>query len=239
MSGYYLCRTECAVRPFYIESIGRNIYSLEELCYYFSHYVYLIDESVVNVTLCRWIGTELGLVKLQNRLLRALERETYTEFLSSIFQECGYLDKQEFRLFQEQFTEILTEPEEVRRKMKADYLVEFGRYVIALREYDAHLFEFEEAADCLWNSYQVMKSKKVYEKYLRILPLFLSEKQYQQRLTQIRADRSDAMELWEDTRALIQEGMELTEKEKAQKEGAEKEIQSRKDEYLRNTAFGM
>ena len=118
MSGYYLCRTECAVRPFYIESIGRNIYSLEELCYYFSHYVYLIDESVVNVTLCRWIGTELGLVKLQNRLLRALERETYTEFLSPIFQECGYLDKQEFRLFQEQFTEILTEPEEVRRKMK-------------------------------------------------------------------------------------------------------------------------
>ena len=91
MSGYYLCRTECAVRPFYIESIGRNIYSLEELCYYFSHYVYLIDESVVNVTLCRWIGTELGLVKLQNRLLRALERETYTEFLSPIFQECGYL----------------------------------------------------------------------------------------------------------------------------------------------------
>ena len=81
----------------------------------------------------------------------------------------------------------------------------------------AHLFEFEEAADCLWNSYQVMKSKKVYEKYLRILPLFLSEKQYQQRLTQIRADRSDAMELWEDTRALIQEGMELTEKEKAAK----------------------
>ena len=68
---------------------------------------------------------------------------------------------------------------------------------------------FEEAADCLWNSYQVMKSKKVYEKYLRILPLFLSEKQYQQRLIQIRADRSDAMELWEDTRALIQEGMEL------------------------------
>ena len=266
MSGYYLCRTECAVRPFYIESIGRNIYSLEELCYYFSHYVYLIDEAVVNVSLCRWIGTELGLVKLQNRLLRALERETYAEFLTPIFQECGYLDKQEFRLFQEQFTEILTEPEEVRRKMKADYLVEFGRYVIALREYEkitqqqkngkmgmqfyaavlenmaaayAHLFEFEEAADCLWNSYQVMKSKKVYEKYLRILPLFLSEKQYQQRLTQIRADRSDAMELWEDTRALIQEGMELTEKEKAQKEGAEKEIQSRKDEYLRNTAFGM
>lgn len=266
MSGYYLCRTECARRPFYIESIGRNIYSLEELCYYFSHYVYLIDESVVNLSLCKWIGAELGLLKLQNRLMRALERETYTEFLFPIFQECGYLDRQEFKLFQEQFTEILAEPEEVRRKMKADYLVEFGRYVIALREYEkivqqqkngkmgmqfyaavlenmaaayARLFEFEEAADCLWNSYQVMKSKKVYEKYLRILPLFLSEKQYQQRLVQIRANRSDAMELWEDTRALIQEGMELYEKNNAKTRDAETEIQEKKAEYLRNTAFGM
>lgn len=266
MSEYYLCRTECAKRPFYIESIGRNIYSLEELCYYFSHYVYLIDESVVNMSLCRWIGQELGLLKLQNRLLRALERETYTEFLFPIFQECGYLDRQEFKLFQEQFAEILAEPEEVRRKMKADYLVEFGRYVIALKEYEkitqnrkngsmgmqfyatvlenmaaayARLFEFEEAAECLWQSYQVMKSKKVYEKYLRILPLFLSEKQYQQRLAQIKANRSDAMELWEDSRMLIQEGMESKEKEDRKKEERKAEIQKKKEEYLRNTATGM
>ena len=264
MSGYYLCRTECAKRPFYIESIGRNIYSLEELCYYFSHYVYLIDESVVNLPLCKWIGTELGLLKLQNRLMRALERETYTEFVLPIFQECGYLERQELKLFQEQFMEILAEPEEVRRKMKADYLVEFGRYVIALREYEkivqqqkngkmgmqfyaavlenmaaayARLFEFEEAADCLWKSYQVMKSKKVYEKYLRILPLFLSEKQYQQKLAQIRANRSDAMELWEDTRALIQEGMELYEKNNKKTKGSESEIQDKKAEYLRNTSL--
>ena len=266
MSEYYLCRTECAKRPFYIESIGRNIYSLEELCYYFSHYIYLIDESVVNSSLCRWIGSELGLLKLQNRLLRALERETYTEFLFPIFQECGYLDRQEFKLFQEQFAEILAEPEEVRRKMKADYLVEFGRYVIALKEYEkitqnrkngsmgmqfyatvlenmaaayARLFEFEEVAECLWQSYQVMKSKKVYEKYLRILPLFLSEKQYQQRLAQIKANRSDAMELWEDSRTLIQEGMESLEKEDRKKEEINTEIQKKKEEYLRNTATGM
>ena len=45
------------------------------------------------------------------------------------------------------------------------------------------------------------------------------------------------MELWEDTRALIQEGMELAGKEK--KESMEKEIRDRKEEYLRNTASGM
>lgn len=266
MSEYYLCRTECAHRPFYIENIGKQIYSLEELCYYFSQYVYLIDESVVNPDVCRWIGEELGLVKLQNRLLRALENENPAEFLFPIFQECGYLDKQELKYFQEQFAQILSEPEEVRRKMKADYLVEFGRYVIALQEYEkivenrkngkmgmqfyaavlenmaaayARLFEFEEAASCLWESYQVMKSKKVYEKYLRILPLFLSEKQYHQRLTQIRADRSQAMELWEDTRMILQEGIELARKENNQKESVQSWIRTKKSEYLRNTAGGM
>lgn len=266
MSRYYLCRTECASLPYYIESIGRNVYSLEELCYYFSQYIYLIDESVVNEALSKWIGTQLGLPKLQGKLMRALERENSTEFVLAIFQECGYLDKQELKLFQEQFSEILMEPEEVRRKMKADYLVEFGRYVIALQEYEriasrqksgkmgmqfyaavmenmaaayAKLFEFEEAARCLWASWQIMKSKKVYEKYLRILPLFLTEKQYQQRLEQIKADRSSAMELWEDTRAIMQEGVEKQTEEEKNMAVWENRIRHMKEEYLQNTACGV
>lgn len=263
MSRYDLCRTECTSWPYYIESIGRNIYSLEELCYYFSQYVYLIDESVINESICKWIGTKLGLPKLQGKLMRALERENPSEFVMAVFQECGYLSKQEQKLFQEQFHEILMEPEEVRRKMKADYLVEFGRYVTALQEYEkiaagrkngkmgmqfyaavlenmaaayARLFEFEEAARCLWDSWQVMKSKKVYEKYLRILPLFLTEKQYQQRLEQIRADRSGAMELWEDTRNIMQEWEETQPQalDKIQDWGAR--IEGLKKEYLQSTA---
>lgn len=253
-------------KPFYIESIGRNICSLEELCYYFSQYIYLIDESVMNLELCKWIRQRIGSEKLKNRLLRALERENPEEFVLAVFQECGYLGKQELKLFQEQFAEILAEPEEVRRKMKADYLVEFGRYVIALQEYEkilsgqkkgrmgmqfyaavqenmaaayARLFEFEEAARCLWESYQTMKSKKVYEKYLRILPLFLSEKKYQERLEQIRADRKAAMELWEDSQSMIQEGMEEDEKETRSQEQWKRQTELMKAEYLQNTAGGM
>ena len=150
--------------------------------------------------------------------------------------------------------------------MKADYLVEFGRYVIALQEYEkilsgqkrgkmgmqfyavvqenmaaayARLFEFEEAARCLWESYQTMKSKKVYEKYLRILPLFLSEKKYQERLEQIRADRKGAMELWEDSQSIIQEGMEDDEKETRSQDQWRQLTDHMKTEYLRNTAGGM
>ena len=34
MSGYILCQTKKADKPFFVESINTNIYSLEELCYF-------------------------------------------------------------------------------------------------------------------------------------------------------------------------------------------------------------
>ena len=37
MSGYILCQTKKADKPFFVESINTNIYSLEELCYFLYH----------------------------------------------------------------------------------------------------------------------------------------------------------------------------------------------------------
>ena len=56
MSGYILCQIKKAERPYFIENISTNIYSIEELCYYFCNNLYLIDYTIVNERLCRWIG---------------------------------------------------------------------------------------------------------------------------------------------------------------------------------------
>ena len=53
MSGYILCQTKKAKIPYYIENISTNVYSLEELCYYFYHNLYLVDETILNENLCR------------------------------------------------------------------------------------------------------------------------------------------------------------------------------------------
>ena len=58
MSGYILCQTKRAETPYYIENISTNIYSLEELCYYFYHNLYLIDRTIINEELCSWIQEE-------------------------------------------------------------------------------------------------------------------------------------------------------------------------------------
>lgn len=236
MSGYCLCRTARARRPYYIENIGISIYSIEELCYYLSENVYLIDETIRNRKLCEWIWEELHLIKLSKVLLKTLEKqEDLLSFVMPIFQECAYLTDERMRFFKEQLHDIEIEPEDMRRKMKADYLVGYGMYESAIEEYEkllenrspgrlgiqfyasvyesmagayAHMFRFEETAECLWNSYQTLKSRKVYETYLRILPLFLPEKEYQERLAEMRADREEAFRLKEDTARIMQEAAE-------------------------------
>lgn len=232
MGGYYFCGIPKARRPYLVESTGLHLWSIEELCYYMKENVYLLDETILNEGLARWLGGELGLEKLQKALLHALEAGTPSDFVDPIFEECGYLPPEEFQKFQDAFAQVQIESKDVRKKMKADYLVGYGMYIRAIGEYKsilknrapgrlgiqfyavvlqnmaaayAHLFRFEEAADCLWESYSLLKSRKVYENYLRLLPLFLSERRYYERLEQIHADRDHAAALREDVAAIFEE----------------------------------
>ena len=47
MSGYILCQVKRAKNPYYISNISTNIYSIEELCYYLYHNIYLLDETII------------------------------------------------------------------------------------------------------------------------------------------------------------------------------------------------
>ena len=55
MSGYILCQVKKAEKPFYIENISTNIYSIEELCYYLYNNLYLVDSSLISSKLCTWL----------------------------------------------------------------------------------------------------------------------------------------------------------------------------------------
>ena len=141
MGGYYLCGTPRAQHPFYIESIGIHIWSIEELCYYMKENVYLLDETILNEKLCAWLSEELGLKKLARVLLNAMEAGgPAMDFVMPIFQECGYLTRTELSYFREQLQQVQIESQDVRKKMKADYLVNYGMYVRAIGEYENILF---------------------------------------------------------------------------------------------------
>lgn len=201
VGNYYLCQVKKAKNPYYIESISANIYTIEELCYYLKENIYLIDKTLINEKLCDWIRDELGLKKLYKRLYEQLEREeSIGNFILPIFKEIGYLSHQEFKNLQEKIVQIEIQPDDIRRKLKADYLLEYKMYINAISEYSkilqernpgnmgiqfyasvlnnmasayAQLFLFEEAADCLWQSYGIVKSKETYKRYLNCLVICL------------------------------------------------------------------
>lgn len=263
MAGYYLCETPRARHPYYIESIRINIWSIEELCYYMWKHVYLIDEQILNESLCAWLEKELGLSSLAAVLRHVLEKNgSPDEFVLPIFRQCKYVKPAELSYFREQLCQVQIEPRSMRQKMKADYLVNYGMYVSAIEEYEkilerrspgrlgiqfyatvlenmaaayARLFRFEEAADCLWNSYQTLRSRKVYEKYLRLLPLFLPENKYHSRLEEIKADRDLAAEMQADTRRVFEEARESAFAKAWEGLELRDKIEQLKQEYVKST----
>lgn len=217
MSGYHLCQVKKARHPYYIESISTNIFTIEELCFYLQKNIYLIDETIINEKLLDWIRDELGLIRLYRKLYEQLEKgEGIGSFILPIFKEIGYLSHEEFKELQDKIREIEIQPEDLRRKMKADYLVEYEMYNNALHEYSqilkgkgpgnmgvsfyaavlsnmacaySRLFLFEEAADCLWKSYETVRSSETYRRYLTALPLFLSKEDYEKRLEELKVPK--------------------------------------------------
>ena len=132
MSGYILCQGKRARFPYYIENISTNIYTLEELCYYLNHNIYLLDETILNEGLCRWILEELGLRKLYDKLYRMLDEKVPAgTFILPIFKEIHYLTMEEFRELNVRVQKLEQEPPLLRQKIKGDYLMENGKYVNA------------------------------------------------------------------------------------------------------------
>lgn len=194
MSGYILCQLKRASMPYYIENISTNIYSMEELCYYFYHNIYLLDETILNEHLCDWLRKELGLEKLYKRLYKILEEGSGTsEFILAVFKEINYLTHSEFKKLNEELNLLELQPAVLREKKKGDYLVENRMYVNAIRIYEnalqkedkeglgeqfsggiyhnmgcayLHLFQFADAAECFLSAYRFLHTKRVLESYL-------------------------------------------------------------------------
>ena len=115
----YFMSGKTASMPYYIENISTNIYSIEELCYYFYHNIYLLDETILNEHLCDWIRKELGLERLYRRLYKILEEEEGTaEFILAVFKEINYLSHQEFKKLNENLNLLKQQPAVQREKKK-------------------------------------------------------------------------------------------------------------------------
>ena len=136
MSGYILCQTKTADSPYFIENISTNIYTLEELCYYLFHNLYLIDDTVMNERLCLWLQDELNLPGLAARLRANLGKfSSLEDVLYPVFKEINYLTYEELKVLNARIQNLDRESRQVREKQKGDALMENGMYVHAIQVY--------------------------------------------------------------------------------------------------------
>lgn len=215
MSGFILCQTKKAETPYYIENISTNIYSIEELCYYLYHNLYLVDDTIVNEGLCSWISEELDLPKLAAKIRPNLGKFAAAEdILYPIFKEINYLSYEELRVLNSQLQKLNAQPSAVREKEKGDALVENGMYVNAIRVYQkllereeletaregltesiyhnlgcaySYLFQMEKAVDSFWKAYEQGHDRSALKCYLLAFRSIRTPIEYESRLTELNA----------------------------------------------------
>lgn len=260
---YDLCLQKQAEKPYYIENIRTGIYSLEELCFYLYNNICLIDDSIMNEKLCDWIRDQLKLPRLYRQLYEQLEKQdSAVFFVMSIFREAGYLTQEEMYRFQERLARLEVQSEDMKQKLRGDYLVKEAMYGRAIWEYRkvlarknpgklgsqfyagiwnnmgaayAGLFQFERAAECFLESYRLMATKEAFRKYISALPLYLTDEEYKEKLQELNADAALVQSIQEYNARICKKPEFLQEMDRACSGDVNELVEQFKEQYRRST----
>lgn len=136
MGELLLCDRPIAAMPFYLEGLSVNVYSLEELNYYILNNTFLLDSDFMSNELCEWIRDELKQPKLAAKLERIiLYHGRLAEFVLEILDYTGYCTKSEKQKIIENVKQLEEKSDFECSKMRADKLMENGKYLNGIYEY--------------------------------------------------------------------------------------------------------
>lgn len=136
MSAVYLSRTGRTEHPFYISSVSRNLYSVEELLHFLRKNPELIDEEVQSPALTRWLVSEFHLADAALKMERGLRTgKSASEFVLPLFREMGWLTPPELRTYARELDLLSQASYEERLTRKAEALFRNRRYGEALAVY--------------------------------------------------------------------------------------------------------
>lgn len=125
MGELLLCHETIAALPYYIEETGINIYSMEELSYYISGNVYLLDHSFMCESLCTWVEKQMHRVELAQKLRENIRTEgKLSDFVFAILQDTAYCTMKEMQEIVFAVRQMEQKSDFERDKIRADQLME-------------------------------------------------------------------------------------------------------------------
>ncbi len=221
MSNVLLCLGEYAKTPYYIEEDGRNIYSIEELCYYLYHQAYLMEDSFVTQKLGEWIAEQLKLSALGKEIFKlAGKPDALSKLMTLLSENVGYYEKQEWETLIYEIGRHNKLSAKERKKHRADGFLNSKKYIPALEEYEAiiretraddiklrakvyhnmgvchaKLFSFENAAKSFEKSFELLPNTDTYVSMLVAMKFYMKPTEYLDYLSKHKESYEDSLEV--------------------------------------------
>lgn len=234
MGRMIICHKKKAKTPFYIKEFEIHIYTIEELCFCFRKNLHMLDNNIMKENLCVFLEKELELKELADTLRNIIEKQQgLAAFVGTVMKHTGYLQEEERIFLESELKEVEGKSSVIRRKAKADFLLEHKKYAKAVREYIAilveeeieeenivgdvfhnlgtiyaRLFFFKEAAEFYQKAYEHNQDKESYECYLMALHMYLPKEEYVKRVAEELVTEKDALSVEKKIEQLITEEKE-------------------------------
>lgn len=204
MGQIILCTGQYAEKPYFVEKFYINLYSVEELCYLLVEKAEMLDSEIMQKELVQWLDEQCGLNQLAHTLYSLLNQNGSTAAFVGIILEYVNLYPAEVVARTE---EIIKGSEGLspfdRKKSKADYMLQNGRYYGALKQYYAlqeqipeseqqllakvlhnmgvayaRLFMFKQAAEQFRQAYEADGAEESLALYLVSVRMYSQDKEY-------------------------------------------------------------
>ena len=125
-----------------------NVYSIEELCYYFVKDAYILDNDIMDLGLCDFIADELELTEIAEALRSLILRgASLGQFVTSLLKMTGYLEEEELLSIKQVLVDNASLSFAMKRKKRADNLLEAKKFTRAIDEYRYMLNRMKKSED--------------------------------------------------------------------------------------------
>lgn len=132
-----VCVGSYAKTPYCIPGLGMSVYCMEELCYCLKENAFLLDLSLMNDGLLKWMAEECGRRELARALHPLVHRKgSLSAFVVAILNDTGFYDGEAVAETEQALKQGAGLSRIEKRKSQVDYLVKKKKYAAALREYD-------------------------------------------------------------------------------------------------------
>lgn len=138
------CCSGIAGEPYHFRLTKTNVYSMEEVCYYIRHNIYMMQEEVFDREFAQWIRRELHMDKVADKLERLIDdHRNMKDIVVTLCCSCDYYEEDEIREIIRIIDETENLPGYARKKYKGDNYLNCQSYEKAIEEYEK-VFESDE-----------------------------------------------------------------------------------------------